>query len=270
MFFADYHVHTNFSFDSDTLAEPEKCVERAIELGMDEIAVTDHLDFKYCTLEAFPYIDLKRYAVEIPRIKEKYKKEINVVFGLELGPHIGNVHLVDSLTVQYPFDFIICSTHDIKGLGIWDDNAFFIGKTKRESHEEYLNEVLAVIKAAPNYNVYGHIDYLDRYGLYEDKNLYYSEHAEIVDEIFKSLISAGKGIEINTSGYRYGLPYATPKLEFLRRYRELGGEIITIGSDAHSIETIGYKFGEARETLLSAGFKYITSFSGLKPTMRPI
>ena len=93
----------------------------------------------------------------------------------------------------------------------------------------------------------------------------YAEFADILDEILGALISRGKGLELNTSGLRKGLPFAHPNAEILRRYRELGGEIITLGSDAHSARDLAADFGTAKEMLKSAGFREIAVYHARKP-----
>jgi len=265
----DYHTHTNFSLDTDRAASPALVIEAAIKKGLGEIAITDHLDFRYKTLIPQPAFDLEAYAAEILRLKEVYAGRVSVRFGIELGVHQEVAHLMDSIVDKHPFDFVICSTHDIKGLGIWDNDAFFAGKNKKDAHEEYLQEILAIISTFDKFNVYGHLDCLDRYGgrYYPDTIMRYSDHADLIDAIFTKLISAGKGIELNTSGFRYGLPHMNPKPDFLRRYRELGGEIITIGSDSHNTKNVGEDGEAAADLLRNLGFEYITCFEGMKPVM---
>ncbi|MCL2704286.1 MAG: histidinol-phosphatase HisJ family protein [Defluviitaleaceae bacterium] len=270
MYLADYHIHTDFSIDAKPGTTPEACIKRAISLGLHEMAITDHHDFKYLTLEPYPFIDMDDYVARVLRLKDEYAGRISVKLGLELGPHIEIIDSMKRFVEKYPFDFIICSTHDIKGLGIWDDDDYFKTREKHAAHAEYLEEVLSVITAFTDFSVYGHLDYLDRYGPYDDKILRYAGHADIVDAIFKKLIENGNGLEINTSGFRYNLPHTTPKPEFLRRYKELGGEILTLGSDAHSLNEIGADFDKARDMLISLGFKYISSYEKMQPTMRPL
>lgn len=241
----------------------EEAVEKALAAGFSEIAATDHLDFEYKTLNPYPFIDIKKYTAEVLRLKEKFTGKIRITLGLELGltPEIAAVSA--SVVRNFPFEFIICSTHDIKGDGVYGD--YFNGRSKAESYGEYFNEILAVIRENPEYDVYGHFDYIERYAPYEDNTVHYKEHKEIIDVILKELISRGKGLEVNTSGYRYGLGHTNPKLEILKRYKELGGEVVTVGSDAHKPGDIGAYFVEAKGTLISAGFKHYNVFRGRKP-----
>ena len=97
-----------------------------------------------------------------------------------------------------------------------------------------------------------------------------TDYADIIDEILKLLIEKEKGLEVNSAGLKYGLPFAHPHPDVLKRYRELGGEIITIGADAHKPEHIAYDFAKAEEILKSCGFKYYTEFFEQKPVFKQL
>lgn len=116
-----------------------------------------------------------------------------------------------------------------------------------------------------DFDVLGHMDYVVRYGKEKEKSYFLQDYAEITDEILRSLIMQGKGIELNTAGFKYGLGFAHPHISILKRYKELGGEVITVGSDAHQPENIAYDFDRAKEVLKDSGFKYYTEFKGRKP-----
>ncbi|MBQ4347331.1 MAG: histidinol-phosphatase HisJ family protein [Firmicutes bacterium] len=262
MYRADYHMHTNFSSDSDT--PMESMIQKSIELGLSEIAITDHVDFDYPD-EDFPFlIDYSEYMPVFTKLKEKYSGQINILFGVEIGlqAHIENE--IKNLCAENDFDFIIGSTHCADKFDLCAPD-FFEGKTKSEAYNRYFENILESIRQYPQFNVYGHLDAVNRYGIYGDNSLNYSEHKEITDYIFRELISRGKGIEINTSGLRYGVGDVHPGFEMVKRYRELGGEILTIGSDAHKPENIAQDFGEAYTLAKEAGFKAITIFRNKKP-----
>lgn len=263
MFIADYHTHCNFSTDSD--AKMDIMVEKAIDLGLKELALTDHVDFDYPDLN-YPFLlDYDEYYKYFFNIKEKYKSKIKLIAGIEVGlqPHLKQT-LIDFFKAK-EFDFIIASTHVVDRLDLCNGD-FFKGKTKKEAYYRYFEDVYDNIKIHNNFNVYGHLDYISRYGNYKDKTLEYKDYKEIIDMILKLLIEKGKGIEINTSGYRYKLDVIHPQLDIIKSYKNLGGEIITIGSDAHSPEYITSHFEDAYKALKESGFKYITLFENQKPT----
>ncbi len=113
--------------------------------------------------------------------------------------------------------------------------------------------------------VIGHIGYPARYGDYDDNQMYYDESPELIDAMLKKIIDKGFGIEINTSNFGRALDETMPPRSILQRYIQLGGEIITIGSDAHNITDIGKGYSRARDMLINFGVKYVCVFDKLKP-----
>ena len=120
------------------------------------------------------------------------------------------------------------------------------------------------------FDSYGHLDYVVRYGPARNLNYSYEAYQDLIDPILKTLIEKGKGLECNTGGLRYGLGHPNPCEDILRRYRQLGGEILTIGSDAHSPEQVGYGFQTASRLLAACGFRYYTVFHRRKPEFLPL
>ncbi len=262
MIYSDYHMHTNFSSDSDTAMED--MIEKAILLGLKEIAITDHLDYQYPDPE-FPFLlDYDAYTKKIQQMQQKYSDKIIIRKGVEFGLQCHVKKETDDFYNNGIFDFVIGSTHCVKGLELYG-NSFYEGKTQHNAYLEYFEDLYNNVKIYDCFNVYGHIDYVNRYGNYDNRNLNYNEFREIIDEILKLLIRKDKGIELNTSGIKYGLGYIHPKIEILKRYRELGGEIVTIGSDAHSPEYIASHFKDAYKLLQNAGFKAFTLFEKQQP-----
>lgn len=260
MFRADYHTHSNFSMDSD--APMENMIISAISKGLDQIAFTDHVDFD----ERYPFTDYDSYIPFIMNLREKYSDKIHIVFGVEIGLENQWADKVNPFSIKYPFDFIIGSSHAVCKYDLYfDQKEFFSDRTKEEAYSTYFEEIYKNILACPNFNVYGHLDFVSRYGLYEDNSLSYNDYKAIIDKILSELITRGKGIEVNTSGFRYGIDCTYPDITILRRYKELGGEIITCGSDSHTTAGVGAYIDYAYELVKAAGFKYIAAFKAQKP-----
>lgn len=256
MFLEDYHIHTSFSIDSE--APMEDMISTAINKGMNEIAITDHVDFdtKY-----YPVPDYTGYIPYFNNLREKYKNKIKITFGVEIGLENKWADIINNFTDKYDFDFIIGSSHAAKTLDLYfDQKEYFENKTKKEAYTTYFEEILKNIEACPKFNVYGHIDYISRYGMYENNSLEYKDYSDLIDSCLKSLIEKNKGIEVNTSGFRYGINCTYPSLTILKRYKELGGEIITTGSDSHKPEDVADHIAYAYELIKEAGFKYISVF----------
>lgn len=261
MFLADYHIHTNFSIDSD---EPmENMIKSAIAKGISEIAVTDHVDFdtKY-----YPIPDYTNYIPVFNNLKDKYKDQIKIKLGVEIGLENMWSEKINRFTDEYNFDFIIGSSHAVQTLDLYfDQKEYFSAKTKNEAYTVYFEEILKNIEVCPDFNVYGHIDFVSRYGMYEDNSLNYNDYSDLIDLCLKSLIEKGKGIEINTSGFRYGIDCTYPSQTILKRYKELGGEIITAGSDSHTARDTADHIEYAYSLMQESGFKYVTVFENKIP-----
>ena len=256
---ADFHVHTEFSNDCSVKVESQ--IERAINLDLEYICFTDHCDMDYpSTYKESKYmLDTKSYIEKINLLKERYKSKIKVICGVEIGlmPYLKK--RLNEYTNNYNFDFIIGSSHLVRGKdpAITD---FFAGRDEKAAFMDYFESILENVKTFKNYNVYGHLDYVVRYGPNKNKYFDFNDYKDLFEEILKIIIRNEKGIEINTAGLRKNLGYPHPHQDILKMYKDLGGEIITVGSDAHFPEHIAYKFDEAKEYLKEAGFRYYTVF----------
>lgn len=257
----DHHVHSEFSGDCNT--PMEDIVERALELGLKEVIFTDHMDFDYPSDEISFEIDYEEYMKRINKLRVEYKG-INILMGVEIGyqPHLN--HRLNQLLNSYPFDLVICSIHALDGLEL-DKGDLFKGKTQHEGYMRYLQSLKLCVENYDNCDVYGHLDFIIRYGNFQNRVLKYEDYKEIVDEILHLIISKGKGIEVNTSGLRYNLGYVHPNKDILKRYLELGGEIVTLGSDSHRVEDLCADFQHAVKELKGIGFTKITKFKNRNP-----
>lgn len=268
---ADVHLHSNFSGDCE--ATIDSMVEKGIELGLTHMCFTEHLDIDYVYEkpedEGMFDLNVDSYLYDLLRVKSKYKDKITLLFGIELGlqPHLMRPLAIAAKT--HDFDFIIGSSHLCHRKDPYLPS-FFEGRSEDEAHREYFESVLENVKKISNYDVYGHLDYVLRYGPTANASYSYRKHADILDEILKTLIDKEKGLEYNTGGFYKGLTGEDPYVDILKRYRELGGEIITIGSDAHEPAYVGFGLEKAAETLLACGFRYYTVFDGRLPEYFPI
>ncbi|MBE6014076.1 MAG: histidinol-phosphatase HisJ family protein [Lachnospiraceae bacterium] len=266
---ADYHMHTEFSSDSN---EPvENMIKRSIESGIKNICITDHydLDYPHDPEEDDFVFDTDKYFVQLNELKDKYKDKINLHIGVELGLQ---PHLMDRLrtyTNKYPFDFVIGSSHLVHGIDPYYP-AFFEGRSYHEALMEYFESISENLDVFDDFDVYGHIDYVIRYVPGEKPVLNYSEFGDILDSILERIIEKGHGIELNTAGFYHNTDHPNPHEDVIRRYRQLGGDIITIGADAHGTQHIGYGFNKARDILLDCGFSYYTIFENRQPVYKSI
>lgn len=270
---ADFHLHSHHSGDSQ--APMEAMIHKALELGFDTMCFTEHNDFVLYGVavpgtdpEAFK-LDTETYSRELHRLQKEYADKIQILFGVELGLHHDVVKENNAVAEAHDYDFIIGSSHMCYNRDPYLP-AFFENRTEEEAYGEYFQCTLDNIKSFSNFDVYGHLDYVVRYGPNQDRNYTYEKYQDILDPILKLLIEMGKGIELNTSGIYKGLSDFHPCTSILKRYRELGGEILTVGSDAHWPENLGSNFVRAAEHLKSCGFRYYTIFKERKPQFRPL
>ncbi|MEG2203212.1 MAG: histidinol-phosphatase HisJ family protein [Christensenellaceae bacterium] len=262
----DYHVHSNVSFDAYT--DMVDCAVYARDIGLDEICFTEHHEIDYPYPDAKPEYDYELYNRQIERVRREVP-EIIIKRGVEVGLIPTSIQKISDDLKDKEFDFIIASQHAVGGKDPWWGD-FFDGKTVREGQREYLQEILKCISLFDHYDVIGHIGYIDKYlkksnTQKDEAPFQYHDFPELIDELLKKVIDAGKGIEVNTSNY-YIYGYPTPHKSILKRYVELGGEILTMGSDAHSAEVIGHCFLQAQELIKECGAKYICTFTQRKPT----
>lgn len=268
----DYHVHTEYSDDS--VYPMESVVTDAIDLGLNEICFTDHVDYgvkcdwgsgkkmKYRNGEPLANVYYPQYIEEIKEMQYLYGDKIKIKMGLEFGIQTHTIPCFRTLFYKYPFDFIILSIHQVGNLEFWTQD-FQRGKTQREYNEKYYEEMLAVVQQYKEYSVLGHMDLIARYdknGVYPFQNI-----KPLIEKILKTVISDGKGLEINTSSYRYDLSDTTPSIDILKMYRELGGKIITIGSDSHKPEHLGAYIKETKEFLKSLGYTKFCTYKNMSP-----
>lgn len=270
--FTDYHVHTHYSDDS--VYQMEEVIRDAIQMNMDELCFTDHVDYgvkedwdcgheiKFRGSEPLANVDYPRYMEEISKLREKYADKISIKTGMEFGMQTHTVHLYEKLFKQYPFDFILLSVHQVEDKEFWTQD-FQKGRTQKEYNERYYQELLELVKIYKNYSVLGHLDLIARYDLL---GAYPFEKIKpVITEILKIVIADGKGLEVNTSSHRYGLSDMTPSKDILRLYRELGGKIITLGSDSHKKEHLGAYYRETAEALHHLGFDSFCTFEHMQP-----
>lgn len=261
---ADFHVHSNFSSDSKVTLDSQ--IETAIKLNFDYICITDHNDvaFKNKNDDKKYILDIGNYIKSVNASKEKYKDKITVLLGCEVGLiKKFKTEIVNSLK-GYEFDFLIGSSHLVNGIDP-SKKSYFEENGEKLGYLRYFETILDNVNVFDEYSVYGHLDYILRYGPNKNTNFEFSYYKEIFTEILKVIIAKGKGIEINTSGFNRGLNQFHPSIPIVKLYKNLGGEIITFGSDSHNNEMVGYMFDLAGQIVKSIGINYYAVFKNKKP-----
>jgi len=270
---ADYHLHSEHSGDSTAPMEDQ--IRAGLARGLKVMCFTDHYD------PEFPYennpdvapgtfeLYYDSYRKDFLKMKKKYEGKIELHLGIELGlqPHLGD--FLRSYVREHDFEFIIGSNHLCAGYDPYYPD-FLYSRTQQEALVLYLEDTLTNIRAFPDIDSCGHLDYVTRYLPDRDTIYTYKAYADRIDPILRELIDRGIALEVNTSPLTKGMPHFNPLPDILSRYREMGGELITIGSDAHVPERIAGCFEETAEILRALGFKYYAVYKERKPQMLPL
>jgi histidinol-phosphatase (PHP family) len=229
-------MHTKFSTDSKM--EIEAAIKRANELNIG-IITTEHMDLNY------PVPNMARFSPQdYFRDYSKYRSD-KVLLGIELGMVTDLVDDNKAIVKDYPFDYVLGSVHLVDNIDVFLEG-LYAGKSKKESYEHYLKYMIECLKSHSFIDSLGHIDYISRYSPYEDKEIYYEEFAEHIDEVLKIIAQTGKALELNTR--RLGSKDAAESLiKIYKRFYDLGGRMITIGSDSHKKDSIGSHFDIAKD-----------------------
>lgn len=242
----DTHLHTSFSTDSKM--KLQEAIDKSInsELG---IIITEHMDLNYPVPNKFVF-DINKYFKEYSGYRSN-----RLLLGIELGMSTGCVSENRKIAQNYDFDYIIGSIHFVNEQDIYLEE-YYKNKSKTEAFEEYFTYMLECLKTHDFIDSLGHIDYISRYARYNDKEIYYKDFSDYIDEILKFLIKNGKAIEINTR--RFDNTAAVNNLmKIYTRYSELGGKYVTLGSDAHKAEIIGNHFKKAEDMAEECGLRII-------------
>lgn len=252
---SDYHVHSNFSFDSEE--SPDNIVSRAIELGMPCIAITDHQDFNWPVEGEFPYIDFDNYFSTLDELSSKYEDKIKIIKGIELGLVEDAKSQCQNLIKNNAFDFVIGSCHIVDNMDPYY-SGFWKNRKDLDAFELYFKTLLNGIKSFDRFDTLGHMDYIVRYSPNKDTNYSVLDYRDIIDEILTLIISKNIKLEINTANLAKGFSFPNPHTDIIKRYKELGGEYVTVGSDAHTAENIGYGFDVAEEIIKNFNLNIFT------------
>lgn len=286
--YADYHLHCEYSDDSN---EPmENQIQEAITLGLDEMCFTDHVDYGIKrdwddpegiiirhAIEHGKEVDLVLANVNYPKYFEalnmyqkKYASSISIKKGLEFGIQSITVDAYEKLYASYQddLDFILFSMHQVNNLEFWTQD-FQKGKTQKEYNDEYYKEIYQTMQMFYHYSCLAHLDLMARY---DENGIYpFENEKDIIAEILKYAIRDGKGIEINTSSWKYGLKDTQPSRAILKLYKDLGGKIITVGSDAHETKYLASHIKDAYAILKNEiGINEICTFDHMQPIFHKI
>ncbi len=272
----DNHNHSQFSFDGGRTSVG-KTVNSAIGKGLAGVCFTDHCDFFVPPMKAqheeyVPEVfDVEARNAEIDKVNAKCPQDFHVFKGIEIGVQKSERDKIAAHLEKYSFDEIIASVHYLDDTDpFW--GGYYEGKTWRYAYGHYLETLYdEMVWLGDRFDIMGHYDYVTRYAPYPECSILYKDFPDILDSMLRYLAENGKALEINTKTYQ-DFKGRTPVLDknILMRYRELGGEIISLGSDSHDADRVGFNFERTAALVSRCGFRYLAHFDKRKPVMLPI
>ncbi len=259
----DFHMHSTVSFDGHD--SPEAMVQAAKAAGLREICFTDHVDDDAGGPNPTMRFTKDSYAEAYDRLKED---GIRLRFGMEFGLFPDNQASFREALSWREYDFVLGSVHYVDGLDCYYGE-YWQGKTVFEAERRYFEDMLRCVQAQDGYDVLAHLTYISKpriHPTHEPVKL--ADHRDVVAAILETLVKKGKGLEINTSGIdRCGS--FLPDREMLELFRDLGGNIVTVGSDAHQCARVGQYAGDA-VALAGAVFGHVCTFEKRNPVFHKI
>lgn len=269
----DYHIHTNYT--RDAIGTVEEYCKKAQELGLNEIAFTNHLIFpKFKNIPGIEKAEVSKMTIDPDQIASHYQEiekareqfNLKIKFGLEIDYFEDYEKEIEEVIKSHPFDFILGSVHFIGGFVIGDPNGaieFFRGRDVLEAYKNYFSGLKKAIESRL-FNVMAHPDIIRKYAV-QYANIPFEKYRGQVEDVVKALVKNEVGIELNTYGYIHPVNDSYPSIEFLKICKESGVKTVTIGSDAHAPAHLGSELEKGIEKLKSAGYKEITLFNRRKP-----
>lgn len=254
----DFHMHSNISFDGhDT---PEAMLRTAEKKQLKEICFTEHFDYQFGKDEQDMVFDADLYRTLLDPLTSD---QVKIRRGIEFGLYSYNQEQMADEIAKRKYDYVIGSIHFVDGIDVYFPE-FWVGKTIAEAEQRFLEQTLACVRAHSGFDVLGHLTYLSKSSAHPaNRAIEYHYYRELIDEILRTLVDKGIGIEVNTSGM-HRVKCFLPDAPYLRRFRELGGEIVTVGSDAHTANRVGEDIDEACDMLRDI-FGYVCTFADRKP-----
>lgn len=258
---SDCHNHSSFSLDGKDSAIA--MLNRAQELNLKYYTLTDHCECNTYIEEGYNNIVSGSYK-EMTRLKNQYNGKVNFLMGVELGQPLQNLSAAEDALKDKDYDVVLGSLHNLancKDFYFWDQNNLEV----YPALDEYFKELIAMIEWG-KFDTLTHLTYPLRYivgdmGIKVDFDRYTPQ----VEDVFKRLINKNIALEVNTSGLRQKIGETLPNEKILRMYKALGGQLITIGSDAHSVNDLGKGIAEGMDMLKNIGFNSFTVFIKRKP-----
>ncbi|MCI1779566.1 MAG: histidinol-phosphatase HisJ family protein [Bacteroidales bacterium] len=267
----DNHLHSQFSVDSRTTLK--ELTDKAIERHLAGIAITDHLDIDAPRKQDEYLFDIAEQQKEIDRLQAEPKikgTSLKILKGIEIGLQPETYEKNRKFVAGKYFDTVIASVHFIDQLDPFY-HTYYKDKTYKQAYGHALETIYETAIEYKDFDILGHFDYVARYAPYEVRDITYREFGDYLDPILKFLAEEGKALEINTKSYR--LFNGHEQLfddNILKRFRELGGEALSLGSDSHDALRVAENFEKYVSVAIKCGFRYLVHYEHRKPVFEKI
>ena len=265
------HCHSVYSGDVDKArgGTIDRLYARAAELGLGSLAVTDHLEIDQTMGNIFPPLDNDGIRRDIYAAKEKYKGKVEVVYGVELAQACHKMRKTQEILNEYKYDYIIGSVHCVRNFPDFSDMEYpaVSDQVLAHSWELYLAEMREMVEWG-GFDTPAHITYPYRYFHRHGREgviKVFEKGREQFEPVLKMIIEKGIALEVNTSGLRQNDGCTFPHTDLIKFYRELGGELVTVGSDAHYPRDIAADIPQTYSLLKELGFVSTVTFRERKP-----
>lgn len=262
----DMHTHTDHSFDGNYPVDV--LCESSVSAGLKTVAFTDHVEMDFFKEKKFDVTADESFA-DVSRAKEKFADKIEVCVGVELGQPIYNSDESEKLIKSKDYDVVIGSVHNLRN----KDDFYFLDYTNYDVDallKEYFDELLLLADWA-KFDIFAHLTYPLRYIVGVNKiPVDMQRYNKKVDEILSLVAEKNLALEINTSGLRQPIGKTLPDADVVKRFRDLGGKYVTVGSDSHYTEHMGAGINEGMQIAKDCGFDCVTIFRKRCPVEIPI
>lgn len=259
--YADYHIHSNHSMDGrQTIAE---ACRAALAAGLDEVCFTDHIEFGHPDPGTDVPPDMDARARDLEAARAAFP-QLTIRSGIEIGDNPACHDRIRAWLKQYPVDFLLLSMHLIDGVDPYYEpgmarESYFAGKTRAQAYRLYAECRVRQLQSwrPEEYDSLAHFGFVCKFAPYppQTRPFVWQDAPDEIDAALAILAQSGKALEINTSGWKVTAePIASESI--VRRFRELGGEFVTFGSDSHTADYVGFRLAQARALARRCGFRY--------------
>ena len=266
MFINIFDSHTHSDNSADGHHSVMFMCEVAAEKDISGICVTDHCEFRQFVEDKYD-LRIAQSAFEVQKARRVFNGRVAVMLGIELSDMLYDPALTRSVLEKYPFDMVLASQHNLED----GTDAYYVdfttwSKAEIDRYLEFYFTYLLRIAQEGDFDVMAHLTYPIRYitGVHK-VGVDLSRFDDLIEQMLRAVAERGKAIEINTSGLRQELHETLPPFRYVTRFRELGGEYIVLGSDAHEADAIGKGIEVAMQMLIEAKFRYFSFYKDRQP-----